>query len=412
MPNNDLIVGVDIGTTKVCVVIAHLEEDGTTKITGLGCSPSQGLRRGVVVDLDKTVQAIKQAVRDAEMMAGFKAKKVYVGIAGEHIRGLNSRGVVAVANSDNEIKSRDIQRVLEAAKSVAIPQDREIIHILPQEFTVDDQNGIKDPSGMSGVRLEAEVHIVTSGVTSAQNLYKSIWMGDLEVEELVLESLASSWAVMTPEEKELGAVIIDLGGGTSDVAIFYDGAIRHTAVIGLGGKNVTSDIAIGLRTPVDQAELLKKNYGCALATLVDADEIISVPGVGGRPAREISRSVLAGIIEPRMEEIFGMVHKEIKKSNLGPLLAAGAVLTGGGALLQGSVELAEQVFDMPARVGHTFGYHGLEEIAQSPIYATGVGLVRYGLSRSQNGQSFRKNGHKFNSNYFGKVKDWFNQYFN
>jgi len=404
-----LLIGLDIGTTKVCAVVAQIEEDGQLRIVGLGSAASQGLKRGVVVNLDQTVHSISRAIQDAELMAGLKVRQVYAGIAGDHIRSLNSRGVVAVSNSENEIKSKDIQRVLEAAKSVSIPQEREIIHVLPQEFTVDDQKGIKDPRGMCGLRLEAEVHIVTGGTTSAQNIYKAIWQAGWEVEELVLESLASSYSVMSSEEKELGAVVIDLGGGTTDLAIFYDGSIRHTAVIGLGGNNVTNDLAIGLRTPVEQAEVLKKNYGCALAGLVDAGDIITVPGVGGRPNKEISRTVLASIIEPRMEEIFSLAVREVKRTNLGQLLAAGVIITGGGSLLEGSVELAEQIFDMPARLGRAQGCRGLEEVASSPIYATGVGLVLYGLTQ-KNQHLSSQNGKRFSPNLVGKIKDWFNEY--
>lgn len=408
MAKENLIVGLDIGTTKVCAIVAQME-NREPKVLGLGSAPSQGLKRGVVVNLDQTVASISKAIQDAELMAGLKIKRVYAGIAGDHIRSLNSRGVVAISNSENEIKKKDVQRVLEAAKSVAIPQEREIIHVLPQEFRVDDQSGIKDPRGMCGLRLEAEVHIVTGGSTSAQNIYKAIWQAGWEVEELVLESLASSYSVMSPEEKELGAVVIDLGGGTTDLAIFYDGSIRHTAVIGLGGNNVTNDIAIGLRTPVEQAEILKKNYGCALSNLVDANEIINVPGVGGRPPKEVSRTVLASIIEPRMEEILSLAQREVKRTNLGQLLAAGVILTGGGALLEGSVELAEQIFDMPARLGNSQGFSGLEEVASSPVYATAVGLVLYGQNQ-KNLELSNHNGKKHPPHFVGKIKDWINEY--
>jgi cell division protein FtsA len=406
----NLLVGLDIGTTKVCAAIAQLEEEGGPRIVGLGSTPSQGLKRGVVVNLNQTSHSIGKAIQDAELMSGQKIKKVMAGIAGDHIRSLNSRGVVAVSNSDNEIKIRDVHRVLEAAKSVAIPQEREVIHVLPQEFTVDDQTGIKDPIGMCGLRLEAEVHIVTGGTTSAQNIYKAIWQAGWEVDELVLESLASSYAVMSPEEKELGAIVVDLGGGTADLAIFYDGSIRHTAVIGLGGNNVTNDLAIGLRTPVEQAEILKRNYGCALSSLVDASEIINVPGVGGRPSKEVSRAVLASIIEPRMEEIFSLALREVKRTNLGQLLAAGVIITGGGALLEGSVELAEQIFDMPARLGTVQGCNGIEGVTTSPVHATAIGLVLYGLNQKKlhlNGQ----NGKRPAPSLVGRIKDWFKEYF-
>jgi cell division protein FtsA len=408
MVKDNLLVGLDIGTTKVCAIIAQLEE-GQPKVIGIGSAPSCGLKRGVVVNLEQTVASITKALQDTEMMAGVKIKRVYAGIAGDHIRSLNSRGVVAISNSENEIRVKDVQRVLEAAKSVAVPQEREIIHVLPQEFTVDEQSGIKDPRGMCGLRLEAEVHIVTGGTTSAQNIYKAIWQAGWEVEELVLESLASSYGVMSAEEKELGAIVIDLGGGTTDMAIFYDGSIRHTAVIGLGGNSVTNDLAIGMRTPVEQAEILKINYGCALSSLVEASEMITVPGVGGRPPKEVSRKVLAGIIEPRMEEIFSLAQREVKRTSLSQLLAAGVIITGGGALLEGSVELAEQIFDMPARLGNSQGFYGLEEVASSPVYATAVGLVLYGLNQKQM-EIANHNGRKHSPGFMGRIKDWFHEY--
>jgi cell division protein FtsA len=410
MKRENLVVGLDIGTTKVCAAIAQIDPPGNPKLVGLGCCPSRGLKRGVVVNLAQTVESISQAMGDAELMAGQKVRRVYAGIAGEHIRSLNSRGVVAVSSSDNEIKPKDIQRVLEAAKSVAIPQDREIIHVLAQEFTVDDQNGIRNPSGMCGIRLEADVHIVTGGATSSQNIFKAIWETGLEADQLILESLASSHAVMTPQEKDLGAVIIDLGGGTTDLAIFYDGSIRHTAVIGVGRNNVTNDLAIGLRTPVEQAEILKRNYGCALAGLVDAAELVPVPTVGGRPTKEVSRTVLASIIEPRMEEIFSLAQREVKRTGLAPLLAAGVIITGGGALLEGSVELAEQIFDMPARLGTIQGCLGNDGVVTTPIHATAIGLILYGLANGEQ-QASNKNGRRFYPGFLGRVKDWINEYF-
>ncbi|HEX9917427.1 MAG TPA: cell division protein FtsA [candidate division Zixibacteria bacterium] len=411
MGNNNLVVGLDIGTTKIAAIIAELGEQGEPKIIGVGVSPSEGLRRGVVIDLEKTVQSIVKAVEDAELMAGIEVNAVYAGIAGDHIRSINSRGVIATSRSDNEIGPADVERVINAAKAVAIPMDREIIHVLPQEFTVDDQSGIKDPVGMSGVRLEAEVHIVTGAVTSAQNIYKAIKRAGLEVLDLVLEPLASSYALLNPDELELGVVLIDLGGGTTDMAVFYDGSIRHTAVIGLGGKNVTNDIAIGLRTPVDKAEELKVTYGCALSSLVDPEEIIKVPGVGGREPREVSRNVLSSVIEPRMEEIFSLAQREKKRTTLADMLAAGVVLTGGGSLMEGAIELAEQIFDMPVKQGTPRQISGLVDIASSPIHATGVGLVIYGFQRPRKGKYRSTAAKNIFGKAFHKTKNWFKEYF-
>lgn len=411
MGNNNIIAGLDIGTTKIGAIIAELEEKGEPKIIGVGISPSEGLKRGVVVDLEKTVQSITRAIEDAELMAGVKVSATYTGIAGDHIRSINSRGVIATSRSDNEITHTDVERVINAAKAVAIPMDREIIHVLPQEFTVDDQSGIKDPVGMSGVRLEAEVHIVTGAVTSAQNIYKSVKRSGLEVLDLVLEPLASSYALLSPDELELGVVLIDLGGGTTDLAVFYDGSIRHTAVIGLGGKNVTNDIAIGLRTPVDKAEELKVTYGCALSGLVDPEDIIKVPGVGGREPREVSRSVLSSIIEPRIEEIFSLALREVKRTSSADMLAAGVVLTGGGSLMEGTVELAEQIFDMPVKQGTLRQISGLVDVVSSPIHATGVGLVLYGLKQPRKGRYRSKAVKNIFSKAFHKTKNWFKEYF-
>jgi cell division protein FtsA len=404
----NLIVGLDIGTTKIAVLISELEESGPPRIVGMGTSRSEGLKRGVVINLEKTVESITKALEDAEMMAGVKVNSVFAGIAGDHIRSINSRGVIALSGSRSEISSKDVERVINAARAVALPMDREIIHVLPQEYTVDDQSGIKDPIGMSGVRLEAEVHIVTGAVTSAQNIYRSVKKAGLEVCDLVLQPLASSYALLSPEEEELGVALIDLGGGTTDIAIFHDGSIRHTAVIGLGGNNVTNDIAIGLRTPVEQAEEIKKSYGCALSSLVDSDEMIKVPGVGGREPKEISRGVLAAIIEPRAEEIFSLVSREIKKTNYSDLLVAGVVLTGGGSLMEGMIELAEQIFDVPVKKGIPQGFSGLVDLVSTPIHSTGVGLILYGLEQLKEGKS--KGGSK-EKGWFRRMKNLFGQYF-
>ena len=408
MGKENLLVGLDIGTTKIAVIISELQESGEPKIVGIGTSRSEGLKRGVVINLERTVESIAKAVEDAELMAGVKVNSVFAGIAGDHIRSINSRGVIAVSRSGNEIHPSDVQRVISAARTVALPMDREIIHVLPQEYTVDDQSGIKDPVGMAGVRLEAEVHIVTGAVTSAQNIYRSVKKSGLEVCDLVLQSLASSYALLSPEEQELGVTLIDLGGGTTDIAIFHDGSIRHTAVIGAGGKNVTNDIAIGLRTSVEQAEEIKKSYGCALSGLVNSDEMIQVPGVRGGEPKEISRSVLAAIIEPRAEEIFSLVLQEMKKTNYSDLLGAGVVLTGGGSLLEGMVELAEQIFDMPVRKGIPQGFSGLVDVVSTPIHSTGVGLILYGLEQLRDEKS---KGGSEEKGWFRKMKNLFSQYF-
>jgi cell division protein FtsA len=383
MGSERIVCGLDIGTTKICALICLIGADGEEKIIGVGTAPSEGLRRGVVVNLDKTVAAIERAITGAEQMAGCEVNCLYAGIAGDHIKSINSRGVIAVSRSDNEISEYDVERVIAAAKAVAIPSDREVIHILPQEFIVDDQGGIKDPVGMSGVRLEAEVHIVTGAITSAQNIYKSIRRAGYEVCDLVLEPLASSLCVLTPDEEELGSVLIDLGGGTTDIALFTDSSIRHTSVIGLGGRNITNDIAIGLRTPADHAETIKIDHGAALTGIVDPEETVSVPTVGDRPAREVSRAVLAGIIEPRAEEIFRMVLKELKRTNFYQAVAGGIVLTGGGSLLTGVDLLAERIFDMPVRVGIPSGFSGMSSIVSNPMYATAFGLVRYGIDHPE-----------------------------
>ncbi len=381
---NRTFAGLDIGTTKISCIIAEQNAAGELRILGIGNSPSDGLRRGAVVDLEKTVASIMRAVDEAERMAGVQAKGVHAGIAGDHIRSLNSRGVVAVSRKDNEIAPADVARVIEAAKAIAIPTDREIIHVIPQEFIVDDQDGIKDPVGMSGVRLEAEVHIITGAVTSARNICRAIQRAGLKVYDLTLEPLASAAAVLDEDEKDLGVVLLDLGGGTTDVAVFHEGAVRHTSIIPFGGANVTSDIAIGLRTPIDKAEVIKILHGSALASLVTGEETVSVSGVGGRGDKEISRQLLASMIEPRMEEIFALANKEVRKNHFAPLIGGGVVLTGGTSLLPGVAELAEQVFEMPVRLGLPRGLGGLTPDICDPRYATGVGLVLH-AAKSEEG---------------------------
>jgi cell division protein FtsA len=409
--DDNIIVGLDIGTTKIGVVIGEISEESELNVIGVGIAQSDGLRKGVVVNIDKTVNAIEKAVEEAELMAGIDIDSVFVGIAGGHIKSINSKGVVAITNTSNEITEDDVERVIEQAKAVAIPMDREIIHVIPQEFIVDEQTGIKEPVGMSGVRLEVEAHVVTGAITSAANIYKSVEKAGLNVLDLVLEPLASSYAILSPDEKELGVALIDMGGGTTDIAIFFDEAIRHTAVVSLGGKNVTSDIAIGIRTPIEQAEEIKKKYGIALTSLVRKDEYVEVPGVGGRESREVSRAVLASIIEPRLEEILSLVQREIKRSEFADMLGAGVVLTGGGALLDGISDIAEQVFDMPVRVGTPSGFGGLTDSVKSPIWATGVGLIHYGQKNIDTLADMSSKQKDFFKRMIEKFKQIFRDYF-
>ena len=402
-----LVVGLDIGTTKICTVVGEVS-DGQVNIIGLGTFPSKGLRKGVVINIESTVQSIKRAVEEAELMAGCHLTSVYAGIAGGHIKGINSHGVIAVKN--REIGQNDVKRVIDAASAVAMPMDREVIHIIPQEFIVDDQDGINDPVGMSGVRLEGRVHIVTGAITSAQNIIKCANKAGLDVDDIVLEQLGSSEAVLTPEEKDLGVAIIDIGGGTTDLVIFSNGAIKHTCVFSLAGSHITSDLSMGLRTPVEDAEKIKIKYGCSLAALVRKDETIEVPSVGGRKPRVLSRQTLAEIIEPRVEEILTLVHNEVVRTGFANLLASGIVLTGGSAILEGVPELAEQIFNLPVRRGTPIGIGGLVDLVASPMYATGVGLVLYG-SRNK-GQSRFKVGE---GNIFSKVthrmREWIGEFF-
>ncbi|MCH8873710.1 cell division protein FtsA [candidate division KSB1 bacterium] len=401
------IAGLDIGTTKIAAIIAEINGSPEPTIIGVGTSPSDGLRKGVVVNLEKTIRSIEAAIEEAERMAGVQIDEVFAGIAGDHIRSINGRGVVAVAGPNNEITPADIRRVIDAAKAVALPIDREVLHILPQEFIVDDQHGIKDPVGMSGVRLEVEVHIVTGAITSAQNIYRSISRAGMRAMDLVLEPLASSYSVLGEDEKELGVIVMDLGGGTTDIAMFFEECIRHTAVVGLGGKSITNDLALGLRTPVDQAENIKIQHGCAIRKPGFRDETIEVPGVGGRPERRLSKAYLVDIIQPRMEEILTLAHREIKKSNYVHLMSAGLVLTGGGSLLEGTVELAEEIFDMSVKLGVPNRFNGLTDLAQSPIHATGVGLVHYGI-KHKGDEFLGDNEQGLFPWIMGRMRKWFN----
>ena len=403
----NLIVGLDIGTTKICCIVGNMTEEGL-EVVGIGTSPSKGLRKGVVINIESTVAAIQKAIREAELMAGCEIKSVFAGIAGGHIKGLNSQGVIAIKN--REVTSEDLQRVIDAAKAIAIPMDREVMHILPQEFIIDDQDGIREPLGMSGVRLEAKVHIVTGAVASAQNIIKSCNRAGADVADIVLEQLASSEAVLSSDEKELGVALVDIGGGTSDIAIFSEGAIKHTSVLSIGGDHLTNDIAVGLRTPMAEAEKIKQSYGCCLTSMVGKDETIEVPSVGGREARILSRQLLAEILEPRVEEIFSLVNREIIKSGYGDLIASGVVITGGSAILPGMPELAEQVFNLPVRRGNPLNIGGLTDVVNSPIYATGVGLVKYG-SQNTKVQNFKIGEKNVFERVSQRMKEWFSEFF-
>ena len=399
--NNNVLVGLDIGTTKICSIVGEVV-GGELEIIGIGTTPSKGLRKGVVINIESTVKSIKKAIEEAELMAGIDIKSVYAGIAGGHIKGFNSHGIIAVKS--REVNEGDIKRVIDAARAIAIPLDREVIHILPQEFIVDEQDGIQEPLGMNGVRLEAKVHIVTGAVTSAQNIIRCVNRTRLDVSTIVLEQLASAEAVLSEDEKELGVVIVDIGGGTTDVAIYSEGSIKHTMVFSLGGDHLTNDIAVGLRTPIIEAEKIKKESGSAMASLVEKDETIEVPSVGGRKPRVISRQILAEIIEPRVEEMLSLVQREVMRSGYDDVLASGIVLTGGSSLLSGMAEMGEQIFNLPVRIGYPRGIGGLVDVVNSPMYATGVGLVIYGM-KNGGGAKFRVG----ERNVFGKVTERFKE---
>jgi len=409
--DSSIVVGLDIGTTKICAIIAEVNGNRAVDIIGIGTSPSKGLRKGVVVNIDVTVESIRRAIAEAELMAGVKAGAAFVGIAGGHIKGINSRGVIAISGKDHEVTPQDVERVVDAAKAVALPVDREVIHILPQEFLIDGQGGIKEPVGMSGVRLEAEVHIVTGAVTSAQNIIKCAHRAGLEVQDIVLQQLASSEATLAQDEKDLGVVLVDIGGGTSDIAVFVEGSIYHTAVLSLGGDHVTNDIAIGLRTPAHEAEAIKKKYGCALASLVKQDETIEVPSVGGRRPRILSRQTLCEIIQPRIEEIFGLVEREIHRAGYGSQVAGGVVVTGGSSIMEGVPELAEQIFDLPVRRGLPAGVGGLTDVVASPIYATGVGLVLYGGEHRHQRRFNKVTDRNIFDRVVARMREWFDELF-
>lgn len=404
----DIVVGLDIGTTKIAIIVAQRSPGGKVDIIGIGSHPSEGLRKGVVINIEATVNSIQAAAEEAELMAGCEITDVYAGIAGSHIKGFNSHGIVAVKNK--EVTPKDVERVIDAARAVAIPTDREILHILPQEYMVDDQDGIREPLGMSGVRLEAKVHIVTGSVTSAQNIVKSANRVGLNVVDIVLEPIASAEAVLSPEEKELGVAMVDIGGGTTDVTIFHAGAVKHTAVLPLGGNHVTNDIAAGLRTPSSAAEDIKCRYGCALGSMVEASETIEVPSTGGREPRVMARQVLTEIVEARMEEVLALVHRELIRSGFDEFLSAGVVLTGGSSMLEGCAELGERMFGMPCRIGYPSGVGGLVDVVNSPKYATGVGLVLYG-ARKGTTQGFRVREAGLFERVRSRMAEWFAEHF-
>lgn len=400
----NLIVGLDIGTSKVVAIVGEVTPDNDIDVIGIGSHPSRGLKKGVVVNIESTVQSIQRAVEEAELMAGCQIHSVYAGIAGSHIRSLNSHGIVAIR--DKEVTTADVERVIDAARAVAIPADQRILHILPQEFIIDNQEGIREPIGMSGVRLEAKVHMVTGAVSAAQNIIKCVRRCGLEVDDVILEQLASSYAVLTEDEKELGVALIDIGGGTTDMAVFTEGAIRHTAVIPIAGDQVTNDIAVALRTPTQHAEEIKIKYACALTQLASPDETIEVPSVGDRAARRLARQTLAEVVEPRYEELFTLIQAELRRSGFEDLCAAGVVLTGGSAKMEGVVELAEEIFHMPVRLGLPQYISGLVDVVRNPIYSTGVGLLLFGYQNRALREAEARMGSGFNS-ILKRMKSWF-----
>ncbi len=402
--DRNLIIGLDIGTSKVACIVGEIHEDGDVEVIGIGVYPSRGLKKGVVVNLETTVQSIQRAVEEAELMAGCRIQSVYAGIAGSHINSVNSHGIVAI--KDKEVTQSDVDRVIDSARAVAIPADQKILHILPQEFVIDRQEGIKEPIGMSGIRLEARVHIVTGAVSAAQNIVKCIRRCGLEVEDIILEQLASCAAVLTEDEKDLGVCLVDIGGGTTDLAVFTDGAIRHTAVIPIAGDQVTNDIAVALRTPTQFAEDIKVKHACALTQIARLEDSIEVPSIGERPARRISRLNLAEIVEPRYEELLLLVQAELRRSGFEDLIAAGIVLSGGSAKVEGLIELAEEIFHMPVRLGIPQYVTGLNEVVRNPIYATGVGLLLFAKQQHALGGRHAAVGSSFRG-LWTRMKNWF-----
>lgn len=402
--DQNIIVGLDIGTSKVAAIVATVNGEEGVEVIGIGSHASKGIKKGVVVNIESTVQSIQRAIEEAELMAGCQIDAVFAGIAGSHIRSLNSHGIVAIR--DREVTQADIDRVIDAARAVAIPADQRMLHILPQEFIIDDQEGIREPIGMSGVRLEAKVHMVTGSVSAAQNIVKCVRRCGLEVDDIILEQLASSQAVLTDDEKELGVCLVDIGGGTTDIAVFADGAIRHTAVIPIAGDQITNDIAVALRTPTQYAEEIKKKYACALTQLASPDESIEVPSVGDRPSRRLARQTLAEVIEPRYEELLTLVLSELRRSGFEDLCAAGVVLTGGCAKMEGVIDLAEEVFHVPVRIGLPSHITGLVDVVRNPIYSTGVGLLLYGIKHQQDNHWERQSDWGV-KNLWQRMKSWF-----
>ena len=405
---SEIIAGLDIGTTKIACIIGEVSNDGID-IIGIGSHPSRGLRKGVVINIDATINSIRKAVEEAELMAGCEVNTVYAGIAGGHIQGFNSHGIVAV-NNDREVRHGDLSRVVDAARAVAIPMDRQVVHVLPQEYIIDDQDGIKEPLGMTGVRLEAKVHVVTAAVTSVENIIKCTEACGLEVADIVLEQLASSESVLEEDEKELGVAVVDVGGGTTDIAIYNQGSLIHTAVLSLGGNHLTNDIAVGLRTPMAEAERIKQRFGCALTSRVSPEETIEVPSVGGRPPRVLSREILSEIIEPRVEEICAYVAREIKDSGCEDLIAGGVVITGGTTILDNMPELAEEVLNVPVRRGMPRDVGGLVDVVRNPKFATGVGLVEYGATADQRAL-FEENDDGMYGKLLGRMRQWISTMF-
>lgn len=402
--DKNMIVGLDIGTSKVVAIVGEITPEGGVEIIGLGSHPSYGLKKGVVVNIESTVQSIQRAIAEAELMAGCQINSVYAGIAGSHIRSINSHGIVAIR--EREVTNGDLDRVIDAARAVAIPADQRILHILPQEFIIDQQEGIREPIGMSGVRLEAKVHLVTGAVGAAQNIIKCVRRCGLEVDDIILEQLASSYSVLTEDEKELGVCLIDIGGGTTDIAVFSDGAIRHTAVIPIAGDQVTNDIAVALRTPTQYANDIKVKFACALRQLANPEETIEVPSVGDRAPRKLSRQTLAEVVEPRYEELLSLVQAELRKSGYEEIIAAGIVMTGGSSKMEGVIDLAEEIFHMPVRLGLPQYVTGLSDVVSNPIYATGVGLLLFGSQHRDAGTSHIMVDGGIKS-VFARMKSWF-----
>ncbi len=401
----EIIVGLDIGTTKICAVVGELNGDAV-EVLGMGSHPSEGLRKGVVVNIETTVGSIKKAVEEAELMSGVEITTVSTGIAGGHVKGFNSHGTVVVKG--DEVTAKDKERVVDNARAVAIPTDREVIHILPQQYILDGRKEITDPVGMSGLRLEADVHLVTGAVASVHNLIKCCNSAGLDVGDIVLQSLASAEAVLTPEERDLGVILVDFGGGTTDLALFAGSAIKHTGGVALGGNNLTTDLAMGLRTPMSSAEKLKRNYGSCLTSLVGRDEAVTVDGVGGRPPQRVSRAIIAEILEARVEEILALAQGELDQSLNGPALAGGVVITGGSSLIEGMEDMAEQIFNMPARLGFPLGVGGLSDVVNNPMYATAVGLLLYG-ARNRDEEKFRIRDQKIFNRITKRMRKWFKE---